>query len=73
TQPTTLEADQIDHQFLEVDNGSSPLVYSIPVALTTLSFRKAPIDKVPVLQVQHQVPNQFETPLVELEEDPTSP
>ncbi|GKG23201.1 hypothetical protein Tco_0388504, partial [Tanacetum coccineum] len=30
------------------------------VAPTTLSSRKAPIDKVPVLQVQHQVPNQFE-------------
>ncbi|GJY81009.1 hypothetical protein Tco_0493760 [Tanacetum coccineum] len=38
-----------------------------------LSSRKAPIDKVPVLQVQHQVPNQFETPLVESEEDPASP
>ncbi|GJY43529.1 hypothetical protein Tco_0431742 [Tanacetum coccineum] len=43
------------------------------VAPITLSFRKAPIDKVPVLQVQHQVPNQFETPLVESEEDPASP
>ncbi|GKC29787.1 hypothetical protein Tco_1037081 [Tanacetum coccineum] len=35
--------------------------------------RKAPMDKVPVLQAQHQVPNQFETPLVESEEDPASP
>ncbi|GKF98752.1 hypothetical protein Tco_0297535, partial [Tanacetum coccineum] len=36
-------------------------------------FVQAPIDKVPVLHVQHQVPNQFETPLVESEEDPASP
>ncbi|GJU98915.1 hypothetical protein Tco_1328186 [Tanacetum coccineum] len=34
---------------------------------------KATIDKVPVLLVQHQVPNQFETPLVEPEENPASP
>nr|GEZ29886.1 putative reverse transcriptase domain-containing protein [Tanacetum cinerariifolium] len=27
---STLKADQIDHQFWEVDNGSSPLAYSIP-------------------------------------------
>nr|GFB35690.1 putative reverse transcriptase domain-containing protein [Tanacetum cinerariifolium] len=38
-----------------------------------LSFRKAPVDKVPVLLVQHQVLNQFEIPLVESEEDPISP
>ncbi|GKD34697.1 hypothetical protein Tco_1250206 [Tanacetum coccineum] len=72
---STLEADQINHQFSGADNGSSPLVYSIlalSVAPTTLSFRKALIDKVPVLQVQHQVPNQFKTPLVESEEDPAS-
>ncbi|GJU59243.1 hypothetical protein Tco_1237009 [Tanacetum coccineum] len=43
------------------------------LAPITLSFLKAPIDKVPVLQVQHQVPNQFETPLIKSEEDPTSP
>ncbi|GJU08508.1 hypothetical protein Tco_1124938 [Tanacetum coccineum] len=36
---------------------------ALSVAPITLSFRKAPIDKVPVLQVQHQVPNQFETPM----------
>ncbi|GJX63372.1 hypothetical protein Tco_0296272, partial [Tanacetum coccineum] len=44
----------------------------LSVAPTTISFLKAPNDKVPVLQVQHQVPIQFETPLVESEEDPTS-
>ncbi|GJY72306.1 hypothetical protein Tco_0476009 [Tanacetum coccineum] len=27
---STLEADQINHQFLGADNGSSPSVYSIP-------------------------------------------
>ncbi|GJS93840.1 hypothetical protein Tco_0800808 [Tanacetum coccineum] len=32
---STLGADQIDHQFLGVDNGSSPLVYSIPVVRCT--------------------------------------
>ncbi|GKG30247.1 hypothetical protein Tco_0420145, partial [Tanacetum coccineum] len=55
------------HQSLGADNGSSLLIYSIPVlsvAQITLSSRKAPIVKVPVLQVQHQVPNQFETPQV---------
>ncbi|GJZ08949.1 hypothetical protein Tco_0543232 [Tanacetum coccineum] len=44
----------------------------LSVAPTTLSFQKVPIDKVPVLQVQHQVPNQFENLLVESEEDPAS-
>nr|GFC48086.1 hypothetical protein [Tanacetum cinerariifolium] len=39
----------------------------------TLSFKKAPVDKVPVLQVQHQVLNQFKIPLVKSEEDPASP
>ncbi|GKG17703.1 hypothetical protein Tco_0372001, partial [Tanacetum coccineum] len=59
---STLGVDQIDHQFLGADNGSSPLVYSVP----------GPIDKVPVLQVQHQVSNRFRIPLVELEGDSSS-
>ncbi|GKA33435.1 hypothetical protein Tco_0719864 [Tanacetum coccineum] len=42
------------------------------VAPTTLSFRKASIDKVLVPRVQHLVPNQFGTPLVKSEEDPAS-
>ncbi|GJY26518.1 hypothetical protein Tco_0401244 [Tanacetum coccineum] len=46
---------------------------SSSVALTTLSLRKAPIDKVPVLQVRHHVSNRFEIPLVESEGDPASP
>nr|GFC75137.1 hypothetical protein [Tanacetum cinerariifolium] len=33
----------------------------------------APVDKVPVLPVHHQVLNQFEIPLVESVEDPASP
>ncbi|GKG62664.1 hypothetical protein Tco_0634437, partial [Tanacetum coccineum] len=33
----------------------------------------APIDKVLVLRAQNQVPNQFEIPLFESEEDPESP
>ncbi|GKG27960.1 hypothetical protein Tco_0406287, partial [Tanacetum coccineum] len=45
----------------------------LSVAQITLSFRKALIDMVPVLQVQHRVPNQFEIPLVESEEDSASP
>ncbi|GKG22548.1 hypothetical protein Tco_0387851, partial [Tanacetum coccineum] len=44
----------------------------LSVAQITLSSWKAPIDKVPVLQVQHQVPNQFQILLVESEEDPAS-
>nr|GFC41579.1 hypothetical protein [Tanacetum cinerariifolium] len=47
-----------------------------PLAVSpTLSFQKAPVDKVPMLPVQHQhqVLNQFEIPLVESEEDPASP
>ncbi|GKG13416.1 hypothetical protein Tco_0350376, partial [Tanacetum coccineum] len=31
------------------------------------------LDLIKPLCQQHQVPNQFETPLVELEEDPASP
>ncbi|GJS36403.1 hypothetical protein Tco_0534785 [Tanacetum coccineum] len=72
---STLGVDQINHQFLGADNGSSTLVYLIPalsVGQIILSFQKAPIDKVPVPQVQHQVPYQFKTPLVESEEDPAS-
>nr|GFB80925.1 hypothetical protein [Tanacetum cinerariifolium] len=40
---------------------------------TSLSFWKAPVDKVPVLRVQHQVPNCFEIPLVRSIEMPESP
>nr|GEZ22162.1 hypothetical protein [Tanacetum cinerariifolium] len=40
------------------------------VGPTTLSSRTRPIDKVPVLQVQHQVSNRFGIPLVESEGDP---
>ncbi|GKB84188.1 hypothetical protein Tco_0956460, partial [Tanacetum coccineum] len=43
------------------------------VALTTFSFRMALIDKAPVLQMQHQVPDRFEIPHFESEEDPRSP
>nr|GFA85502.1 hypothetical protein [Tanacetum cinerariifolium] len=53
----TLEVDQISHQSLAVGNGSLLLVCLIPALSaipTTLSFRKAPIDKVPVLRVHHQ-------------------
>ncbi|GJX66866.1 hypothetical protein Tco_0302593 [Tanacetum coccineum] len=70
---STLEADQINHQFLGVVNGSSPLVYSIPDSRfvpTTLSFQKVSIDKVPVPQMQHQVSDRIEIPLIESEEDP---
>ncbi|GKG46141.1 hypothetical protein Tco_0498587, partial [Tanacetum coccineum] len=42
-------------------------------APTTLSFQKAPIDKVAMLQVQHQVSDRFKIPLVESEEDLASP
>ncbi|GJZ95914.1 hypothetical protein Tco_0668248 [Tanacetum coccineum] len=45
----------------------------IAVAPTTLSFQKAPIDKVPVLQVKHRVSDRFEILLVESKEDPASP
>nr|GFB13849.1 reverse transcriptase domain-containing protein [Tanacetum cinerariifolium] len=38
-----------------------------------LELPRAPVDKVPVLRVQYHVLNQFEVPLVESEEDPTSP
>ncbi|GKF14286.1 hypothetical protein Tco_0055748, partial [Tanacetum coccineum] len=40
-------------------------------ALTTLSFRKELINKVLVLQVQHQALNRFGIPLVESVEGPT--
>ncbi|GKG16435.1 hypothetical protein Tco_0358758 [Tanacetum coccineum] len=73
---STLEVDRINRQSLEADNGSSPLAYLIPapsVASTTLSFRKAPIDKLPVLRMRHQVPDRFETTLVESEEDSKNP
>ncbi|GJV79213.1 retrotransposon protein, putative, ty1-copia subclass [Tanacetum coccineum] len=65
---STLDVDRISHQFLEVDNGSLQLAYLIHVAPTILSSRTDLTDKVPVLQVQHQVPNQFEIPLVGLVE-----
>ncbi|GJY49375.1 hypothetical protein Tco_0439331 [Tanacetum coccineum] len=79
---STLEAEQINHQFWGVDNGSSLSVCLIPDS--SMHIQDDPsflltkqdgtlIDKVPVLQVHHQVPNQFETPLVESEEDPASP
>ncbi|GJX69156.1 hypothetical protein Tco_0304883 [Tanacetum coccineum] len=47
-----------------------PCRIALAVAPTTLSFRKEPIDKVLVLQVQHQVPNRFGIPLVESVKDP---
>nr|GEZ93558.1 hypothetical protein [Tanacetum cinerariifolium] len=63
-----LEVDRISHQSLAVGNGSLPtgalhgeeldlikplsdISFSCSVSL---SFRKAPVDKVPVLRVQHQ-------------------
>nr|GFA52349.1 hypothetical protein [Tanacetum cinerariifolium] len=50
-----------------------PLPDSSLAVPPTLSFQKAPVDKVPVLPVLHQVLSQFEIPLVESEEDPASP
>ncbi|GJZ14196.1 hypothetical protein Tco_0549426 [Tanacetum coccineum] len=55
---STLEVDRINHQFLEAGNGSSPLAYLILVPAVDpiiLSSRTELIDKMPVLQVQHQV------------------
>ncbi|GJU65995.1 hypothetical protein Tco_1252254 [Tanacetum coccineum] len=56
---STLEVDRINHQFLEVDNGSPPFAYLIPgipaVDPTILSFQTELIDNAPVLQVQHQI------------------
>nr|GEX18710.1 hypothetical protein [Tanacetum cinerariifolium] len=52
---------------------SDNLAEIAPLAVPpTLSSQKASVDKVPVLPEQHQVLNQFEIPLVELEEDPAS-
>ncbi|GJU86624.1 hypothetical protein Tco_1294170 [Tanacetum coccineum] len=68
-----LVVDQINHQSLGEDNDSSPSAYSIPgIAPKTLSFQKELIDRVLVLQVQHQASNRFEIPLVESVEDPTN-
>nr|GEW83216.1 ribonuclease H-like domain-containing protein [Tanacetum cinerariifolium] len=47
---STLEVDRINCQFLEADNGSSPLAYLIRVDLIILSSRMEPIDKAPVLR-----------------------
>nr|GFA16376.1 hypothetical protein [Tanacetum cinerariifolium] len=70
----TLEVDRISHQSLAVGNGSLPPCQIAPLVVPpTLSSQKAPVYKVPVLPVQHQVLNQFEIPLVESEEDPESP
>ncbi|GKF24497.1 hypothetical protein Tco_0076819, partial [Tanacetum coccineum] len=60
---STLGADQIIHQFLGADNGSSPLVYSIP----------GPVDRVPVLLAQHQVLNGSDNSLGGLVGYPASP
>nr|GEZ57304.1 putative reverse transcriptase domain-containing protein [Tanacetum cinerariifolium] len=68
----TLEVDRINRQFLEADNGYSLLAYLIPVDPTILSSRMKLYDKAPVLQVQHQVSNQYEIPLVGLVEYPAS-
>nr|GFA81196.1 hypothetical protein [Tanacetum cinerariifolium] len=54
---STLKVDRISHQSLAVGNGSLPLVcliLALSVVMTSLSFRKASIDKVPVLRVQHK-------------------
>nr|GEW94149.1 retrovirus-related Pol polyprotein from transposon TNT 1-94 [Tanacetum cinerariifolium] len=51
---STLEVDRTNHQFLEADNGSSPSAYLIPVDPIILSSLTELIDKVPVLQAQHQ-------------------
>nr|GFC03973.1 hypothetical protein [Tanacetum cinerariifolium] len=53
----TLEADRISRQSLAVGNGSLPLVcliLTLSTVLISLSFQKAPVDKVPVLRVQLQ-------------------
>ncbi|GJV86693.1 hypothetical protein Tco_1530631 [Tanacetum coccineum] len=52
--------------------GRLPALYR-SLSSSAQQIRKAPIDKVPVLQVQHQVSDRFEILLVESEEDPTSP
>nr|GEY46743.1 hypothetical protein [Tanacetum cinerariifolium] len=57
---SNLVVDRTNHQSLEANNGSSPSAYLIPEL----------IDKVPVLQVQHQVLNRFEIPLGWLAEYP---
>ncbi|GJR37374.1 hypothetical protein Tco_1213058 [Tanacetum coccineum] len=49
-----------------------PLSEVLGVGLIILSFQTELIDKVPVLQVQHQVSNRFGIPLVESEGDPAS-
>ncbi|GKF29451.1 hypothetical protein Tco_0095793 [Tanacetum coccineum] len=62
-----------DHNEFRMPSSRYLLPVPEAVPLTTLSFQKAPIDKVSVLQLQHQVSDRFEIPLVESEEDPASP
>nr|GEX98943.1 nodal modulator 1 [Tanacetum cinerariifolium] len=69
----TLEVGRTNHQSLEADNGSSPLAYSILVDPTILSYRTVLTDKVPVLQVQHQILDRFEISLGGLVRYPESP
>ncbi|GJZ66404.1 hypothetical protein Tco_0623100 [Tanacetum coccineum] len=64
----------VNHNIINKDNTELiQRLFAITRFVLVLEYGQAPIDKVPVLQVQHQVPNQFETPLVESEEDPASP
>ncbi|GJU99413.1 hypothetical protein Tco_1328684 [Tanacetum coccineum] len=65
---STLGADQIDHQFLEADNGSSPLIYSIP---DNSFIRRRQLDKVPELPgAQAPGTKSIESPLLRVEEEP---
>nr|GEW69230.1 hypothetical protein [Tanacetum cinerariifolium] len=72
---STLRVDQLSHQFLEADNGSSPLAYSIlDNRCTSGMIHPSSGQTRPELpRVHHQVPNQLEITLVGLVECPTSP
>ncbi|GJX07552.1 hypothetical protein Tco_0195484 [Tanacetum coccineum] len=72
---STLDADQINHQSLRADKrvlNDSLFNSTLSAGPAILSSRTELIDKVPVLQVQHQVSNRFEIPLVRSVEDPAS-